>query len=33
LAKVTRRPKILDEVDIDLGELADEDIVGEKDDE
>jgi DNA topoisomerase-6 subunit B len=33
LAKVTRRPKILDEIDIDLGELTDDDIVGEKDDE
>jgi DNA topoisomerase-6 subunit B len=33
LAKVTRRPKILDEMDVDLGELADDDIVGEKDDE
>jgi len=33
LAKVTRRPKILDEIDIDLNELTDDDIVGEKDDE
>jgi DNA topoisomerase VI subunit B len=34
LAKVTRRPKILDEIDIEtLGEYANEDIVGENDDE